>query len=122
MNISNSLRIQLEQFSRIRSAHLNEQLKEELSIHYKTLGFGKLNKACSTCVRIALDKVNANIDKVIAPKIVVDTHMNENPPKLHFKGIKQSTFNELRTEAKEKGFKATRTTTRKDIEEFLANE
>lgn len=122
MNISNSLRIQLEQFSRIRSAHLNEQLKEELSIHYKMLGFGKLNKACSTCVRIALDKVNANIDKVIVPKIMVDTHMNENPPKLHFKGIKQATFNELRTEAKEKGFKATRTTTRKDIEEFLANE
>jgi len=122
MNISNALRYQLEQFGRIRSAHLNEQLKEELSIHYKSLGFGKLNKACSTCVRIAMDKVNANIDKVIAPKIVVDTHMTEQPPKLHFVGIKTKTFKELRNEAKEKGFIPSRTTTRQDLEEFLSNE
>jgi len=53
---------------------------------------------------------------------VVDTHMTEQPPKLHFVGIKTKTFKELRNEAKEKGFKASRTTTRQDLEEFLSNE
>ena len=100
---------------------MNNELKEELAIHFKTLGFGKLNKACATCVRIAMDKVNENKDK-IRPAIRQENnerHMNEQPPKLHFVGVKQKTFGELRREALELGFKGTRKTTRQDIEEWL---
>jgi hypothetical protein len=123
MNISEALRYQLEQFSRIRSAHLNLELKQELAVHYKALGCGKLNIGCATCVRIAMDKVNANKDK-IRPAIRQENnerHMNEQPPKLHFVGTKQKTFGELRREALELGFKGTRKTTRQDIEEWLTS-
>lgn len=123
MNISEALRYQLEQFGRHRYAHMNNELKDELEIHYKALGFGKLNKACATCVRIAMDKVNENKDK-IRPAIRQESnerHMNEQPPKLHFIGVKQKTFGELRREAKERGFKGTRSTTREDLEKFLNN-
>jgi hypothetical protein len=121
MNISNSLRIQLENFGRHRYANLDDTLKEELAIHYKALGCGKLNKACATCVRIAMDKLNQNKDK-IRPAVRQENnelHMNEQPPKLHFVGTKQKTFGELRREALELGFKGTRKTTRQDIEEWL---
>ena len=123
MNISNALRIQLENFGRHRYANLDDTLKEELSIHYKTLGFGKLNKACATCVRIAMDKLNENKDK-IRPAVREENkepHMKEQPPKLHFVGTKQKTFGELRREALELGLKATRKTTRQDIEEWLTS-
>lgn len=124
MNISNGLRIQLDNFGRHRYANLDDTLKEELAVHYKALGFGKLNKACATCVRIAMDKLNENKDK-IRPVIREENnnlHMKEKPPKLHFVGTKQKTFGELRREAIERGFKGTRKTTRKDLEEFLNNE
>lgn len=121
MNISNSLRIQLENFGRHRYANLDDTMKEELSVHYKTLGFGKLNKACATCVRIAMDKLNENKDKIrpVVREQNNEPHMKEQPPKLHFVGTKQKTFGELRREALELGFKATRKTTRQDIEEWL---
>jgi len=121
MNISNSLRIQLENFGRHRYANLDDTLKEELAVHYKALGCGKLNKACATCVRIAMDKLNQNKDK-IRPAVRQENnelHMKEQPPKLHFVGTKQKTFGELRREALELGFKGTRKTTRQDIEEWL---
>lgn len=124
MNISNGLLTQLDNFSRHRYAHLNDELKDELSIHYKTLGFGKLNKQCNTCVRIAMDKLNENKHKV-RPAVRQENnepHMKEQPPKLHFVGTKQKTFSELRREAIERGFKTTRSTTRQDLEEFLSNE
>ena len=62
MNISNGLRHQLENFGRHRYANLDDTLKEELSVHYKALGLGKLNKACGTCVRIAMDRLNAELE------------------------------------------------------------
>lgn len=123
MNISNSLRIQLENFGRNRYAHLDDTLKTELAMHYKALGFGKLNKSCNTCVRIAMDKLNENKDKVrpVVREENNERHMNEQPPRLHFVGTKQKTFAELRREAIDLGFKATRTTTRQDLEQFLKN-
>lgn len=124
MNISNTLRIQLDNFGRYRYANLDDTLKDELAIHYKALGFGKLNKACNTCVRIAMDKLNENKDK-IRPAVREENnerHMAEQPPKLHFVGKKQKTFNELRAEAKQRGFKGTRSTTREDLEKFLNND
>lgn len=123
MNISNGLRIQLENFGRHRYANLDDTLKEELAIHYKALGFGKLNKACATCVRIAMDKLNENKDKIrpVVREENNEPHMKEQPPKLHFVGKKQKTFGELRREAKAKGFKASRSTTREEIEQFLNN-
>jgi len=123
MNISNSLRIQLENFGRHRYANLDDTLKEELAVHYKALGCGKLNKACATCVRIAMDKLNQNKDKIrpVVRQENNERHMNEQPPKLHFVGTKQKTFGELRREALELGFKGTRKTTRQDIEEWLTS-
>jgi hypothetical protein len=124
MNISNGLRIQLDNFGRHRYANLDDTLKDELAVHYKALGFGKLNKACATCVRIAMDKLNENKDKIrpVVREENNERHMNEQPPKLHFVGTKQKTFGELRREAKERGFKSTRSTTREDLEQFLNNE
>lgn len=85
MNISNGLRIQLENFGRHRYANLDDTLKEELSIHYKALGFGKLNKACSTCVRVAMDKLNENKDNIV-PDIKI--HDKNKGSKIHFIGKK----------------------------------
>ena len=124
MNISNALLTQLDNFSQHRYAHLNDALKDELAIHFKSLGFGKLNKQCNTCVRIAMDKLNENKHKVrpVIRQQNNEPHMNEQPPKLHFVGIKQRTFADLRREAKERGFKPTRSTTREELETFLNNE
>ena len=119
MNISNELRQQLVRFSNTRSAHLNEQLKSELSIHFASLGMGKLNKSCNTCVRIAMYKVHDNMDKVRPVIQQENSHMKEQPPKLHFVGVKQHTFAELKTQAKERGMTITRTTKRNEVEEFL---
>lgn len=104
MNISDGLKFQLDRFSRHRYANLDERLKDELAIHYAGLGLGKLNKDCSTCVRIALDQLNDRIRR------------NET---IHFVGKKQKTFGELKAEAKAKGFKLSRSTNREDLESFL---
>lgn len=104
MNISNALIQQLDNFSRHRYAHLDGTLKDELAIHYSDLGLGKLNKACGTCVRIAMDRLNEN---------------RKRKETIHFVGKKQQTFGELKAEAKAKGFKLSRSTKREDLEKFL---
>jgi hypothetical protein len=85
MNISNALRTQLENFGRHRYANLDNTLKDELSVHYKALGFGKLNKACATCVRVAMDKLNENKDKIDPP---IKIHEKKKGSKIHFIGKK----------------------------------
>lgn len=99
-------------------------MKNELAKIYHELGHGVLNKNCGTCVRIAMDRLNYELLRGDLPALCqnIDVKTNDVKPTLHFIGVKQKTFNELRTEAKEKGFKATRTTTREDIETFLKND
>lgn len=120
MKASDELIYQAEQFAKTRSFSLNMQLKNELGKIYYDLGHGVLNKNCSTCVRIAMDRLNYNLMRGDLPALIQKT--NDVKPTLHFIGVKQKTFNELRSEAKEKGFKATRTTTREEIETFLNND
>jgi hypothetical protein len=43
MKVSDELKYQLDQFSRMRSCHLDEQLKRELAIWYSENNFGTLN-------------------------------------------------------------------------------
>ena len=119
MKVSNSLLYQANQFSRTRSFSLNMELKNELAKIYHELGHGVLNKNCGTCVRIAMDRLNYELLRGELPALCQNIDVK---PTVHFIGVKQKTFNELRTEAKEKGFKATRTTTREDIETFLNND
>jgi hypothetical protein len=94
-------------------------MKDELGKIYHDLGHGVLNKQCATCVRIAMDRLNYELMRGDLPALIQKTDVK---PTVHFIGVKQKTFNELRSEAKEKGFKATRTTTREDIETFLNND
>jgi hypothetical protein len=119
MKVSDALLYQANQFSRTRSFRLNMELKNELERIIYDLGFGKLNKHCSTCVRIAMDRLNYELSRSNLPKLVKTENVK---PTIHFIGVKQKTFNELRSEAKEKGFKATRKTTRQEIETFLKND
>lgn len=120
MKVSDSLLYQANQFSRTRSFSLNMELKNELAKIYHELGHGVLNKNCGTCVRIAMDRLNHELLRGDLPALIQKP--NDVKPTVHFVGVKQKTFNELRTEAKEKGFKATRTTTREEIETFLKND
>jgi hypothetical protein len=124
MKASNELLYQANQYSRTRSFSLNMALKNELAKIILDLGHGVLNKNCGTCVRIAMDRLNNELLRGDLPALCqnIDVKPTNEKPTLHFIGVKQKTFNELRTEAKEKGFKATRTTTREDIETFLNND
>ena len=124
MKVSDGLLYQANQFSRTRSFSLNMELKNELAKIFHDLGHGVLNKNCGTCVRIAMDRLNHELLRGDLPKLCqnIDVKSTNEKPTLHFIGVKQKTFNEMRTEAKEKGFKATRTTTREDIETFLNND
>lgn len=124
MKASNDLLYQANQFSKTRSFSLDMQLKNELAKIYHELGHGVLNKNCSTCVRIAMDRLNHELLRGDLPALCknIDVKPNDVKPTLHFIGVKQKTFNELRAEAKDKGFKSTRTTTREDIETFLNND
>lgn len=119
MKVSVELLYQANQFSRTRSFSLNSTMKDELGKIYHDLGHGVLNKQCATCVRIAMDRLNYELMRGDLPALIQKTDVK---PTVHFIGVKQKTFNELRSEAKEKGFKATRTTTREDIETFLNND
>ena len=119
MKVSDGLLYQANQFSSTRSFSLNNTLKDELAKIYYELGHGVLNKQCATCVRIAMDRLNYELMRGELPALCQNIDVK---PTVHFIGVKQKTFNELRTEAKEKGFKATRTTTREDIETFLNND
>lgn len=108
MNLSKILEIQLDQFSRMRSMHLNKELKEEMALLHESFGWGKLNQDCSTCVRICADKLNVK--------------RMEQKDKFHFVGIKQSpemTFNEMKAEAKQRGIAVTRNTTKNDLINLL---
>jgi hypothetical protein len=124
MKVSVELLYQANQFSRTRSFSLNNTMKDELGKIYHDLGHGVLNKKCATCVRIAMDRLNHELLRGDLPALCqnIDVKPTNEKPTLHFIGVKQKTFNELRTEAKEKGFKATRTTTREEIETFLNND
>ena len=110
MNLSKILEIQLDQFSRMRSMHLNKELKEEMALLHESFGWGKLNQDCSTCVRICADKLN------------VKRMEYKEKEKFHFVGIKQSpemTFNEMKAEAKKIGIVVTRNTTKNDLINLL---
>jgi hypothetical protein len=118
MNPSAELLNQAKKYADTRSFTLNINLKNELEKLIFEMGFGKLNKHCGTCVRIAMDRLNYELMRTNVPTLV----KVDNKPTIHFIGTKQKTFNELRTEAKERGFKATRKTTREEIETFLNND
>jgi hypothetical protein len=70
MNPSEPLLYQAQQFAKTRSFSLNMQLKNELGKIYYDLGHGVLNKNCSTCVRIAMDRLNAELAKQEIPRLV----------------------------------------------------
>jgi hypothetical protein len=106
MKVSDELKYQLDQFSRMRSCHLNEQLKRELAIWYSENNFGTLNTKCSTCVRIAMDRMNAQMP-------------SEHPKLVHFTGIKVDVFNpesasiqELKKMVKAKGLNSGKNATK----------
>jgi len=70
MKASDALLYQANQFSKTRSFSLNMQLKNELAKIYHDLGHGVLNKNCGTCVRIAMDRLNAELAKQEIPRLV----------------------------------------------------
>ena len=103
MKASDELIYQAEQFAKTRSFSLNMQLKNELAKIYYDLGHGVLNKNCSTCVRIAMDRLNAELAKEGLPRLMQP---------VHFTGIKMDVFNpekmkyqDLRKFVKNKGIK-----------------
>lgn len=78
MKISDELIQQADRYSSTRSFALDSTLKKELSQWYKAMGFGKLNVACSTCIRNAMGKLLKSINDGEQLK-----------PRIHFIGIKQ---------------------------------
>ena len=113
MKVSDNLIYQAEQFSKTRSFSLDMQLKNELSKIYYDLGHGVLNKNCSTCVRIAMDRLNAEIAKQGLPRLIQP---------VHFTGIKMEVFNpekmkyqDLRKFVKNKGIKTEKNPSFEDL-------
>lgn len=78
MKVSNELIQQADRFSKTRSCALNSQLKKELNDWHVAMGFGKVNVACSTCIRNAMGKLLQSINE--------GEHLK---PRIHFIGIKQ---------------------------------
>ena len=78
MKVSDELLQQVDRFSKTRSFSLNAGMKRELSDWYKAMGFGKLNVACSTCIRNGMGKLLKSIND--------GEHLK---PRIHFIGIKQ---------------------------------
>lgn len=78
MKVSNELQDQVERFSKTRSFALNAPLKRELADWHKAAGHGKLNIACSTCIRNGMSKLLTSINE--------GEHL---VPRIHFIGIKQ---------------------------------
>ena len=78
MKVSDELIQQAERYSSTRSFALDSTLKKELSQWYKAMGFGKLNVACSTCIRNGMGKLLKSINDGEQLK-----------PRIHFIGIKQ---------------------------------
>jgi hypothetical protein len=87
MKASDELIYQAEQFAKTRSFSLNMKLKNELGKIYYELGHGVLNKNCSTCVRIAMDRLNAEIAKEGLPRLV-QIDEKKKRPRIHFIGKK----------------------------------
>ena len=115
MNLSNELISQMERFKKTKSFDLNANLKTELSEWYNSEGFGKLNSACSTCIRNAMQRLIRYSTDQIAPV----------SPKIHFIGIKQDsitkmTFNQLKAEAKRRGITMANTSTKQDLIKALS--
>ena len=90
MKVSNSLLYQANQFSRTRSFSLNMELKNELAKIYHELGHGVLNKNCATCVRIAMDRLNAELLRGDLPALCqnIDVKPKDVKPRIHFIGKK----------------------------------
>lgn len=78
MKVSDELLDQADRFSKTKSFALNSGMKRELSDWYKAMGFGKLNVACSTCIRNGMGKLLKSINDGEQLK-----------PRIHFIGIKQ---------------------------------
>ena len=113
MKASNELLYQANQYSRTRSFSLNMQLKNELAKIYHDLGHGVLNKNCGTCVRVAMDRLNAELAKQGLPRLMQP---------VHFTGIKMDVFNpekmkyqQLRKFVKNKGIKTEKNPTFDDL-------
>lgn len=117
MKASDELIYQAEQFAKMRSFSLNMQLKNELAKIYYDLGHGVLNKNCATCVRIAMDRLNAELAKEGLPRLIQP---------VHFVGIKMDVFNpekmkyqDLRKLVKNKGIKTEKNPTFEDLIKLL---
>ena len=82
MNPSDALLYQAKQFAKTRSFSLDSQLKNELGKIIHELGHGVLNKQCSTCIRVAMDRLNAELAKEKDLPILVKK------PRIHFIGKK----------------------------------
>jgi len=113
MKASDELIYQAEQFAKTRSFTLNMQLKNELAKIYYELGHGVLNKNCSTCVRIGMDRLNAELAKQGLPRLMQP---------VHFVGIKMDVFNpeqmkyqDLRKFVKNKGIKTEKNPSFEDL-------
>jgi len=78
MKPSDALIQQAERYSKTRSFALNAELKKELNQWHISRGFGKVNIACSTCIRKAMSKLVKSINDG-----------EQLTPKIHFIGIKQ---------------------------------
>ena len=78
MKVSDALKQEAERYSKTRSFSLNSNLKKELAEWHKASGHGKLNIACSTCVRNGMSKLLKSIND--------GEHL---VPRIHFIGIKQ---------------------------------
>lgn len=117
MNPSSELIYQAEQFAKTRSFSLDMKLKNELGKIYYELGHGVLNKNCSTCVRIAMDRLNAELAKQGLPRLIQP---------VHFIGIKMDVFNpeqmkyqDLRKFVKNKGIKTEKNPSFEDLIKLL---
>ena len=78
MKVSDELLDQADRYSKTRSFALNSSMKRELSDWHKAAGHGKLNIACSTCIRNGMSKLLKSIQDGEQLK-----------PRIHFIGIKQ---------------------------------
>jgi hypothetical protein len=88
MKASDELIYQAEQFAKTRSFSLNMKLKNELGKIYYELGHGVLNKNCSTCVRIGMDRLNAELAKEKDLPRLVQIDEKKKRPRIHFIGKK----------------------------------
>lgn len=78
MKVSEELKQQAERYSKTKSFALNSGMKKELAEWHKAAGHGKLNIACSTCIRNGMGKLLKSIQD--------GEHLI---PRIHFIGVKQ---------------------------------